>query len=93
MKKIEIVASKQDRVLKVLERECANVVYSAFASALRKKDVLVNGARIKENVIVPSGSHITIFVSDDAIKKDMFEIVYEDDNVLFVNNDILVPFF
>lgn len=85
MKKLEVVANKQDRVLKILEKECANVVYSAFASALRKKDVLVNGARIKENIIVPSGSHITVFVVDDAIKKDMFEIVYEDGNVLFVN--------
>lgn len=85
MKKIEIICNKQDRVLKILERECANVVYSAFVKALRQKDVIVNGARIKENLVVPNGSHITVFVSDDSVKKDMFEIVYEDDNVLFVN--------
>ena len=68
-----------------MERECPNVVYSAFVKALRQKDVLVNGTRIKENVMVPAGSEIFAFVSDDAIKKDMFEIVYEDNNVLFVN--------
>lgn len=87
MKKIDIVAKRQDRVLKILERECSNVVYSAFVKALRQKDVIVNGARIKENLVVPNGSHITVFVGDDAIKKDLFKIVYEDEKVLFVNKD------
>lgn len=85
MKKIDIIANKNDRVLKILERECPNVVYSAFVKALRQKDVIVNGARIKENVVIPSGSSISVFVGDDAIKKDMFEIVYEDQNILIVN--------
>lgn len=85
MKKIEIVTKKQDRVLKVLERECQTVVYSAFVKALRQKDVIVNGVRVKENVLVPAGSKLECFVSDDAIKKDMFSVVYEDDNIIIVN--------
>lgn len=85
MKKIEVVVNKQDKVLKILERECPTIVYSAFVKALRQKDVLVNGQRIKENITVPVASKITCFVQDDSIKKDMFEIVYEDNNVIFVN--------
>lgn len=85
MKKIEIINNKQDRVLKILEKECPTIVYSAFVKALRQKDVIVNGVRVKDNIVVPSGSKIACFVSDDAEKKDMFEIVYEDNNVIFVN--------
>lgn len=87
MKKIDVVAGRQDRVLKVLERECPNVVYSAFVKALRQKDVIVNGIRVKDNVVVPSGACISVFVSDDSLKKNLFKIVYEDDNVIFVNKD------
>ncbi len=85
MKKVEIVSSKRDRVLKILEKECPTIVYSAFVKALRQKDVIVNSVRVKDNIVVPSGSKIACFVSDDAEKKDMFEIVYEDNNVIFVN--------
>lgn len=85
MKKIEITTKKQDRILKILEKECSSVVYSAFVRALRQKDILVNGVRIKDNVIVPAGSRVTAFVADDTIKKIPFEIVYEDEKVLFIN--------
>jgi len=87
MKKIEIMVKKQDRVLKVLEKECQTIVYSAFVKALRQKDVLVDGIRIKDNLVVPSGAKIVAYVSDDAVKKVPFEIVYEDNNVVFVNKD------
>jgi len=87
MKKYEVIANKNDRVLKILEKQCQEVVYSALASALRKKDVIINGERVKENVMVLSGSKITVYVSDDKVKKNMFNIVYEDDNVLIVNKN------
>ncbi|MBE7075341.1 MAG: RluA family pseudouridine synthase [Clostridiales bacterium] len=85
MKKIEIVAKKTDRLLKILEKQCSEVNYSAFSSALRKKDILVDGVRQKENIVVAQGSNVCAYVPDNALKKDLFEIVYEDDNVLFVN--------
>ena len=85
MKKIDIIANKSDRVLKVLEKQCPEITYSAFASALRKKDVIVDGSRIKDNVMILQGAHVSAFVPDNAVKKDMFEIVFEDVNVLFVN--------
>lgn len=87
MKKIEIVAKKSDRILKILEKQCQDITYSAFALALRKKDILVDGERIKENIVVSQGVRISAFVPDNAVKKDKFKIVYEDENVLFVNKD------
>lgn len=87
MKKINIIANKTDRILKILEKQCQTINYSAFVSALRKKDVLVNGERIKENITVLVGSQISCFVPDSAEKKDLFEIVYEDNNVIFVNKN------
>lgn len=84
MQKIDIVAKKSDRILKVLERECPNVLFSAFNNALRKKDVIVNGNRIKDNITVVAGDSITVYVPDQK-QKEMFKIFYEDDNVLIVN--------
>ena len=85
MRKIEIVAEKNDRLLKVLEKQCSNIEYFAFAKALRQKDILVDGIRIKENIVVPAGSKITCYVLDDAFKKDMFNIIYEDNNIILIN--------
>lgn len=87
MKKIETISKKQDRVLKVLERGCPNVMYSAFVKALRQKDVLIDGKRISDNVTIPAGVKITCFVQDDALKKNLFEIVYQDQNILIVNKN------
>lgn len=84
MQKIDIVAKKSDRILKVLERECPNVLFSAFNNALRKRDVIVNGNRIKDNVTVMAGDSITVYVPDQK-QKEMFKIFYEDDNILIVN--------
>lgn len=85
MKKINIIANKSDRVLKVLEKQCPTITYSALSSALRKKDIIVDGTRLKDNIVIPQGSQIVLFVTDDAVKKDKFSIVYEDENVIFVN--------
>ena len=85
MKKIEIVSQKTDRILKILEKQCQEVPYSAFSKALRQKDILVKGKRIKDNLIVLDGATIVAYIPNDCCKKDMFSIVYEDDNIIIVN--------
>lgn len=87
MKKIDIVAKKADRVLKILEKQCPNITYSAFSKALRQRDILVNGQRVKDNISVANGDLICAFVPDNAVKKDLFKIVYEDENIIVVNKD------
>lgn len=70
--------------MKILPRYISEVPYSAFSAALRKKDVIVNGLRIGENVFVHSGSEITVFTTDNAVKND-FSVFYEDENILIVD--------
>lgn len=54
--------------------------------ALRKKDILVNDVRIKDNIILHTGDKITLYITDDFLfKKVDFSIIYEDENVLVVN--------
>ena len=53
--------------------------------ALRKKDILINGKRIKENVKVFENDNITVYITDEHLFKN-FEIkkIYEDQNILVV---------
>lgn len=54
--------------------------------ALRKKDILVNDVRIKDNIILHTGDKITLYITDNFLfKKVDFNIIYEDENVLVVN--------
>lgn len=54
--------------------------------ALRKKDILVNNARVKENIIVHTNDSVTVYITDNLLfKKVNFSIVFEDDNILVVN--------
>lgn len=85
MRKIEVVVNKSDRLLKVLEKECPDIIFSSLNKALRQKDIIVNGTRVKENIVVPVGARIIVYVPDEASKKNMIDIVYEDNNILIVN--------
>lgn len=59
---------------------------STFYKALRKKDILINGTRIKENVSVYENDEITIYITDEFLFKTFsIETVYEDDNILVIN--------
>ena len=54
--------------------------------ALRKKDILINGTRIKENINIHSSDEITVYISDDYLfKKFDIDIIYEDDYIVAVN--------
>lgn len=53
--------------------------------ALRKKDILINGVRVKENVKVFEHDNITIYITDEYLfKKIDIKKIYEDDNILVV---------
>jgi 23S rRNA pseudouridine955/2504/2580 synthase len=56
--------------------------------ALRKKDIKVNGVRVKEDYIVSFEDNIEVFIIDDFLfgKNDEgYSIIFEDDNLLVVN--------
>lgn len=62
---------------------------NTFYKALRKKDILVNDIRVKDNVVLHAHDIVTIYITDNYLfKKINFDIVYEDDNILIVNKPV-----
>lgn len=72
--------------MKVLSENVTGVNYQAFAAALRKKDVIADGVRLKENVFVDKGVVLTVFLPDNAVKSD-YSVFYEDNNLIIVNKN------
>ena len=80
-------------LLKLFPAMPKNFLYKTF----RKKDIKVNGHWVRENYLLLENDVINIYISDDkllefqkseqSLKKINFpyEIIYEDENLLFVN--------
>lgn len=59
---------------------------NTFYKALRKKDILVNDVRIKENITIFAGDTVTVYITDNYLFKQVdLKIVFEDDNIIVVN--------
>lgn len=80
---------------KLLCRAPAQLIYKM----LRKKDIKVNGQKVKENYILQENDEISLFLYDDKFNeytspqtiyelKVEFDVVYEDDNILVVNKPV-----
>lgn len=63
-----------------------NLNQNTFYKALRKKDIRINGKKINENVEVHTGDEITIFITDDLLFGNSFDlqVIYEDENILVI---------
>lgn len=62
-----------------------NTIYKA----LRKKDIIINGTRVNENIVLKENDNVTIYISDDFLYKTFdLKIVYEDENIVIVNKPI-----
>lgn len=69
----------------VLQDSFNGLSTSTFYKALRKKDILINDIRIKENMVVHTGDRITIYITDAYLFKQInLNIVFEDSNILVV---------
>lgn len=59
-----------------------NTIYKA----LRKKDILVNDVRIKDNITLFEGDTVTVYITDNYLFKQIkLDIIFEDDNIIVVN--------
>ena len=59
---------------------------SIIYKALRKKDILINGKRIKENISVFENDEVIAYIDIEKFtKNNKLDIVYEDDNILVIN--------
>lgn len=80
MKKLEFEAKKSGRLTKIISEQATGYGYGAVAQAVRKKDALVNGARVKTDVTVESGDQIVVYLPDKPAFKPT--VVYEDDDLV-----------
>lgn len=89
------------RIDRVIREMFPNMPSSAVHKAFRKKDVKVNGVRVKNDFLVSAGDRIEIFVIDEILDgvplqdnyklNRGFTIVYEDRNLLIVNKEQGIP--
>lgn len=65
-----IVKQKQDgrRLDKVIREAFPNMPASALFKAFRKKDVKLNGRRVKEDHVVYDGDLVEVFITDDILE-------------------------
>lgn len=80
---------------RVLSSKYKHLPKSALFKALRKKDIKVNGIRIKENHIVYNQDYVEAFITDAILfgtnKGLGYSIVFEDENLIIVNKEQGVP--
>lgn len=82
------------KIDKVIRDFYPNVISGMLFKALRKKDIKVNGIRVKEDYIVSEQDKIDIYIIDEYLlgKNDEgYAVVYEDDNLLVVNKASGIP--
>lgn len=96
MKTIEINNNESgQRLDRFLRKYLNNAPLSRIYKAIRK-DVKINGKRLKEDYVLQVGDILTLYIADDelaniaALKqrkraKRQFTVVYEDENILAVN--------
>ena len=97
MKEINITEKDENqRIDKYLMKYFNKAPKSFIYKMLRKKRIKCNNRRIEGNEILKNGDILQMYISDDTmftfmekkhinIAKKSFDIVYEDDNVIFVS--------
>ncbi|MCR4436767.1 MAG: RluA family pseudouridine synthase [Clostridiales bacterium] len=89
------------RVGRVIRDAFPGMPASAMYKAFRKRDIKVNGVRVKEDYLVSPGDRLEIFITDEILdglpQKNGaqpgrgFSVVYEDANILIVNKEQGIP--
>ncbi len=89
------------RIDRYLSSVLPDLPFSLIQKTFRKKDVKVNGIRIKQDYVVAPGDKIELYISEtlleeaaqrNADRQDKgFEPVYEDENLFIVNKKQGIP--
>lgn len=86
---IKLVVNKKydgKKLNKFLLDNIENLSSNLFYRTLRKKDIKINGKRIKEDILVHENDEILVYISDELLKPNIsLDIVYEDNNILIIN--------
>lgn len=77
------------KLIAFLQYSFPNASLNVFYKALREKDIRINGTRVRDNVLLHFGDEVKVFVVDELlfplVSNFDVPIVFEDENVLFVN--------
>lgn len=87
------------RLDKWLAKYMTKAPKSFFYKMMRKKNIVVNGKKVQGNEKLNVGDQISLYLSDETIanfqeerkmpvKKKKLDILYEDDQILFVNKPV-----
>ena len=89
------------RIDKYLKEIFPRLPFGAMQKAFRKKDVKVNGIRIKQDYNVVSGDKLEVYIIDEILdglndKYDSnlnkgFTVVFEDANIIIINKEQGIP--
>lgn len=86
---IKLVVNKKydgKKLNKFLLDNIENLSSNLFYKTLRKKDIKINGKRIKEDITVHENDEVLVYISDELLKPNIsLDIIYEDANILVIN--------
>jgi 23S rRNA pseudouridine955/2504/2580 synthase len=96
MREIIIPANKNnERIDNALKSLFENMPVNSLHKAFRKKDIKVNGTRVRRNCIVKTGGRVQVYLTDEILYgldnrlderiKRAFSIIYEDSNILIAD--------
>lgn len=82
-------------LMKYLDKASRGFIYKM----IRKKNIVINGSRVKPDTMIFEGDKIQLYMSDETINKFTSEtiiqksqlipnIIYEDDNIMLMNKDV-----
>ena len=87
MKKL-VVNKKYDgkKLVNFLLGEFNNLKQSTIFKTLRKKDIIINGKRVNENIVVHAGDEIILYITDENLYGTTnLDIVFDDKNIIVIN--------
>lgn len=85
MQKIEFEVDKEQKLIKAIIDRLPFFSRFDIKKVLDKKDVKINGNRVKEDITLNPHDKVTVYYIYKENDADWYTVVYKDDNVLIVN--------
>ena len=82
MEKLEFTNKKEQSLFNAILEYKPTLNYSILKTALRKKDIKINGQKVLQNKIIKSGDNVTIYLQNK--KQKNIDVIFEDDNIKIV---------
>lgn len=83
------------RADRYLQNEMPDLPFRLLARTFRKRDVKVNGARVKDDHLLSVGDRVELYLAEELLTASSeqlnFTIVFEDANILVINKPSGIP--